>query len=313
MKVLVTGAAGFIGSHFAEELSHNGYQVIGIDNLSPYYASELKQINVSDIETAGVHFIKADLVDDLFAILPRDFDYIFHFAAQPGISESTSYKDYERNNIVATKNLLNWTLHASKKCKLFVYISTSSVYGLQATVSEDAIPNPASYYGKSKLIAEQLIMDAHDRDQLAACSIRLFSVYGPRERPEKLYTKLIKAIIEEKPFPLYKNSNTHERSFTYVKDIVKGLMQVIVHHKRCNGEIINLGCESVNTTGDGIALIEKIIGKKACIMDVPKRPGDQLKTAANITKAKKILSFIPETSLEQGLRAQVLWYKNKFC
>lgn len=313
MNVLVTGAAGFIGSHFAETLSQNGYQVTGVDNLSSYYDPELKQINVKDIQTAGVHFIKADLLDDLSKVLSQDYDYIFHFAAQPGISENTSFEDYERNNVIATKNLLDWTLKASEKCKLFVYISTTSVYGLQATVSEDAEPQPASHYGKSKLVAEQLVMNAHRYGQLDACSIRLFSVYGPRERPEKLYTKLIKTTIEGTSFPLYKNSDAHERSFTYVGDIVKGLIKVMLNHKRCNGEIINLGCESVHTTGEGIALIEKIIGKSACLVEAPERPGDQLKTAANITKAKELLSYTPETTLEQGLRAQVVWYKNKFC
>ncbi len=312
MKILVTGAVGFIGSHLCERLMSQGHQVIGIDNFSTYYDPALKRINADDIQQAGVTLLTADLLDDLASILPSDIDVIYHFAAQPGISATTPFTDYERNNIQATQNLLQWSIHQNKQTQLFVNIATSSIYGLHATSTEEEAPMPVSDYGVTKLAAEQLVLASQRSGKLSACSIRLFSVYGPRERPEKLYTKLIKSIYEGTSFPLYEGSEHHERSFTYVQDIVDGLEKLIAHKDVCDGEIINLGSTEVYTTGQGIALIEKIIGKKAIIDRVDKRPGDQLKTSATIDKAQRLLDYTPNTDFEEGLRAQVAWYQEKF-
>ncbi|WP_299764614.1 NAD-dependent epimerase/dehydratase family protein [uncultured Dokdonia sp.] len=312
MKILVTGAAGFIGSHLCERLVSQGHQVVGIDNFSDYYDPKLKEINANDIENTGVTLLRADLFDDLGSILPNDIDIIYHFAAQPGISAKTPFTDYERNNIQVTQNLLQWSIHQNKNTQLFINIATSSIYGLHATSTEEEAPMPVSDYGVTKLAAEQLVLASQRLDKLNACSIRLFSVYGPRERPEKLYTKLIKAIYEGTSFPLYEGSEHHERSFTYVGDITDGLEKILDHKTVCNGEIINLGSTDVHTTGQGIALIEKIIGKKALIEKAGKRPGDQLKTSATIDKAKMLLEYTPKTDFEEGLRAQVAWYKEKF-
>ncbi len=311
MNILVTGAAGFIGSHFAEALQKEGCQVYGIDNLSSYYDKSIKLINVADIERAGVTFREACLVSLDYNTLPQDIDFIVHFAAQPGISATTNFEEYLHNNVLATNALLHWAKQL-KSLKLFVNIATSSVYGRQATSTEDEAPNPISYYGVTKLAAEQLVMAAHRLGELHACSIRLFSVYGPRERPEKLYTRLIKCILEKQSFPLFEGSDKHQRSFTYIGDIVTGLKAVIAKPEQCQGELINLGSEAVYTTAAGIALIEKIIGTKAQLEIVPKRVGDQLRTAANIDKAKRILGYVPETPFEEGLKAQVAWYKAKF-
>lgn len=312
MKILVTGAAGFIGSHLCEGLISKGHVVVGIDNFSTYYDPMLKTINADDIKKVGVTLLVADLLDDLPTLLPTDIDVIYHFAAQPGISASTPFVDYERNNIQATQNLLQWAIHHNAQTQLFVNIATSSIYGLHATSTEEEAPMPVSDYGVTKLAAEQLVLASQRSGKLPACSIRLFSVYGPRERPEKLYTKLIKAIYEETSFPLYEGSEHHERSFTYVGDIIDGLEKVLDHQAACNGEIINLGSTDVYTTQQGIALIEKIIGKKALIEHVAKRPGDQLKTSATIDKARKLLEYTPKTDFEDGLRAQVTWYREKF-
>ncbi len=312
MKILVTGAAGFIGSHLCERLVSQGHQVLGIDNFSEYYDPKLKEINANDIKKVGVTLLTADLLDDLSIILPNDIDIIYHFAAQPGISATTPFTDYERNNIQVTQNLLQWSIHQNKNTQLFVNIATSSIYGLHATSTEEEAPMPVSDYGVTKLAAEQLVLASQRSGKLDACSIRLFSVYGPRERPEKLYTKLIKAIYDGTSFPLYEGSEHHERSFTYVGDIIDGLEKIITHKEGCNGKIINLGSTAVYTTGQGIALIEKIIGKKALIDHVGKRPGDQLKTAATIDKAKQLLDYKPTTDFEEGLRAQVAWYQEKF-
>lgn len=312
MKILVTGAAGFIGSHTAEFFSNEGHQVYGIDNFSSYYNPALKKLNLADVEKAGVTFIEADIISNLKEKLPTDFDYVFHFAAQPGISATTSLEEYVQNNIFATQNLLDWVKETSPNLKLFVNIATSSIYGKEATLPETALPKPVSFYGTTKLAAEQLALGEQRAGKLNACSLRLYSVYGPRERPEKLYTKLIKSIYDQTEFPLFEGSEKHSRSFTYVGDIVKGMATVIGKERKINGEIINIGSDVEYTTQQGIELIEKIIGLKAKIKVTPPRPGDQLRTTALIDKARKLLSYKPETSFEVGLEKQVDWYREKF-
>lgn len=312
MKILITGAAGFIGSHTAEYFARQGHQVYGLDNFDAYYDRSLKELNQIDIQRAGVHFVEADLLDDLNEKLPSDFDYIFHYAAQPGISATTALSEYVRNNIFATENLLNWVYKSSPNLKLFVNIGTSSIYGKFATLPETALPEPISYYGTTKLAAEQLALAADRSGKIPACSLRLYSVYGPRERPEKLYTKLIKSIFEQTPFPLFEGSENHSRSFTYVGDIVDAMASVIGREESIKGEIINIGTDVAYTTGQGIELIEKIIGLKAKLKTHPPRPGDQQRTTALIDKARKLLDYNPNTSFEDGLKAQVQWYEEKF-
>ena len=309
MNILVTGAAGFIGSHMAESLVKQGHKVWGIDSFSEYYDPSLKVKNRNAIISNGVHFIEGDLLDDLEQLLPKVIEVIYHFAAQPGIDAHTSFQLYERNNILATQNLVDWSLSSTTSLKMFVNISTSSVYGLEAIGDEEAIAEPASNYGVTKLAGEQFVLAANRMHKIPACSMRLYSVYGPRERPEKLYTKLIKAILEERPFPLFKGSEEHLRSFTYVDDIVMGLSRVLDHIDACNGQIINLGNDEVYSTAEGIALVESLLGKKVIIEIKDTRSGDQLKTAANILKAKRILNFKPTTSFKDGLKAQINWYK----
>ena len=195
MNILVTGAAGFIGSHMAEFLVKQGHNVWGLDSFTEYYSPSLKMMNKDVIVAKGVHFIEGDLLDNLHMLLPKEINVIYHFAAQPGIAAHTSFKLYERNNILATQNLVDWSLSLEKRLKMFVNISTSSVYGLEAIGDENAIAEPASNYGVTKLAGEQIVLAANRIYEIPACSMRLYSVYGPRERPEKLYTKLIKACL----------------------------------------------------------------------------------------------------------------------
>lgn len=313
MKILVTGAAGFIGSHMAENLSKNGHHVLGIDNFDSYYKRTLKEKNRDAVVASGAQFIEGDLLDNLKVLLPDDIEVIYHFAAQPGLSSQTSFDLYERNNILATQNLLNWSLSLGETFKMFINISTSSVYGKEAIGNEENRAKPISDYGVTKLAAEQFVMAAHRIDKIPACSIRLYSVYGPRERPEKLYTKLIKAILEEKPFTLFEGSKEHERSFSYVGDIVQGLSTILQELYKCNGQIINIGNDQVYSTAMGISLVEELLGKKTKIVTQESRVGDQLKTAANINKARRILKYKPSTSFREGLQAQIDWYKENFC
>jgi UDP-glucuronate 4-epimerase len=312
MKILVTGAAGFIGSHTAEWLHFLGHKVIGLDNFSDYYDVSLKQLNANELNAKGIIIEKIDLRNALqLQELPTDFDYIFHFAAQPGISSTSSFEDYLSNNVIGTKNLLDFALK-NQNLNLFVNIATSSIYGIHATFDESVAPSPASFYGVTKLAAEQLVLASSRLGQLKACSLRLYSVYGPRERPEKLYTKLIANASNDIPFPLYKGSEKHLRSFTYVQDIVDGVVSVIGKEDLVNNEIINLGTEEENSTQSGIEIVEQILYKKIDLQIVEARIGDQLRTKAVIDKARKLLGYDPKTTLFEGLKAQVQWFQDNF-
>jgi nucleoside-diphosphate-sugar epimerase len=312
MKILVTGVAGFIGSHTAERLQALGHEVVGIDNFNEYYDIELKKLNAKAVEDKGVHILKIDLrQDNLASVLPNDINYIFHYAAQPGISTTSTFEDYFSNNIIATKNLIDYALKLSN-LKLFVNIATSSIYGLEATYPEDVAPKPASHYGVTKLAAEQLVLQKSREMQMTSCSLRLYSVIGPRERPEKMYTKLIDLGLKGKAFPLFEGSDKHLRSFTYVGDIVDGVVSVFGKEDIVNGEIINLGTEVEHTTQDGIEAVEEVLGISIKINVIPKRAGDQSRTKANIDKARLLLDYNPQTTLLESVKHQVNWYKDNF-
>lgn len=312
MKILITGAAGFIGSHCAERLTKMGHHTIGVDNFSPYYDQNLKHKNAKDLEEAGIAMIRLDLrVAEEFKKLDTDFDFIFHFAGQPGIAASSSFEDYLMNNLVATKNLIDFATTCTQ-LRLLINISTSSIYGLHATLTEESAPAPASFYGVTKLAAEQLVLSKSRENKLKTCSLRLFSVYGPRERPEKLYTKLIGCAFFNQEFPLFEGSEQHVRSFTYVDDVIDGVVSVIGNVDKVNGEIINMGSESGYTTAEGIAIVEDILDTQVRKNIIPKRQGDQMFTSANIDKARKLLNYDPKTTLREGLKKQVEWYRKAF-
>jgi UDP-glucuronate 4-epimerase len=310
MNILVTGTAGFIGSHLAERLVALGHSVRGLDCLTDYYCKSLKELNLRDMTEQGVTVLPLDLASDDLTPAVQDVDVVYHSAAQPGLSATTSFETYARNNITATHRLLE-AVRQSPSLQGFVNISTSSVYGAYATGDEEAVPKPTSYYGVTKLTAEQLALSYQRTHGLPACSLRLFSVYGPRERPEKLYSLLIRAIFEDREFPLCEGSEDHVRSYTYVGDVVDGFVAVLDNLERCIGEIYNIGTDATITTGEGMRIVQEIIGKQARIAPRPPREGDQLKTQANIGKARRELGYNPTTTPREGLEAQVEWYRQK--
>ncbi len=308
MNILVTGAAGFIGSHLAERLIDLGHSVRGLDCFTDYYARALKELNASQIKDQGVVLLPLDLAEDDLSSAIRDIEIVYHVAAQPGISATTTFETYVRNNITATHRLLE-AVKQSPSFRGFINISTSSVYGADASGDETTEPKPTSYYGVTKLAAEQLVL-AHTRDQgLPACSLRLFSVYGPRERPDKLYSRLIRYILEDREFPLFEGSERHLRSYTYIGDAIDGLVAALDNFDRCIGEIFNIGTDVTLTTEEGIRTVEEVIGKPARIIMAPRRAGDQSKTHANIEKARRLLGYDPTTTLREGVEKTVEWYK----
>jgi len=310
MKILVTGAAGFIGSHLSERLVDLGHEVIGIDNFSPYYSVDLKRLNAQDLANKGIKIHELDISEDDLTSAVDGIEAVFHFAAQPGISATTPFSVFLKNNVVATENLYQ-AVKDLPDFKIFVNISTSSVYGINATDDENTPPKPTSHYGVTKLAAEQLIL-AYQRDTgFPACSTRLFSIYGERERPDKLYPKVIDSILNNRPFPFYEGSEKHLRSFTYIGDIVDGFVSILNNYEKCIGEIFNLGFDSAITVGEGLKIIEDYLGKKAIYDIKPPRPGDQLETRATINKARRILGYNPITTPEEGLKKEVDWFKEK--
>ncbi len=311
MKILVTGAAGFIGSHMSEKLAGMQHEVIGVDNLSSFYPKDLKMLNLQSMQDKVV-FTEADLTNrDDYKLLPADIDYIFHFAAQPGLSEKSGFAEYLSNNVTATYNLIEFAKQL-KRLKFFVNISTSSVYGLDATKDETAVPEPVSYYGITKLAAEQLVLAESRKKTLNACSLRLYSVYGPRERPDKLYTKLIRSALTNEPFTLIQGSLQHKRSFSFVGDIINGVAAVIGKEEAVNNEIINIGNSMQYTTQQGIDTVEALTGNKIKFEIIPPRTGDQTTTKAITDKAKRLLNYNPQISLKEGVQQQLNWFKQNF-
>jgi UDP-glucuronate 4-epimerase len=270
----------------------------------------LKELNAAEVKSKGVEFLELDLAEDDLADAVADVEIIYHCAAQPGICAQTPYEKYVRNNITATYRLIE-AVRGTRPLKFFINVATSSIYGCYATDTEDSPVKPTSYYGVTKLAGEQLVLSYNRELDFPACSLRLFSVYGPRERPEKLYPQLIGSILEDREFGLFEGSENHKRSFTYVDDVIDGFVAVLANMDKCLGQIINIGWDQERSTGDGIRVVEEILGKKARCITVPKRTGDQLRTCANITKARELLGYDPKTTLMEGLTAEVEWYKEK--
>jgi len=310
MKSLVTGAAGFIGSHLVEKLLGAGHDVVGVDSFLDNYPRSFKDNNlVNFCDKAKFTFVDADLTKADLKILLRDVDYVFHLAGQPGVRSSwgSEFSRYTENNISATQLLLE----AVKDFKLrkFVYASTSSVYGDTADLPmrEDGLTRPVSPYGATKLAAEHLCHLYSKAYGVPTVALRFFTVYGPRQRPDMFFHIFLRALLNGDEVPLY-DDGEQTRDFTYCSDIVDGLFNASQYPGQ--GEVFNLGGGSQVSLLTAIALAEKIAGVKAKLQRFDRQRGDVRHTSARLDWARDKLHYRPQVNLEDGLKQQWQWIRS---
>ena len=307
MKCLVTGAAGFIGSHLCERLLADGHVVTGIDCFTPYYPRPVKERNLAGL-IGRPQFTFHEF--DLSAGVPPEgvtgAEWVFHLAAMPGLTRSwLEFDTYNRYNLTATHRLLE-VLKGSPTLQRLIYASTSSVYGKYASGDESLPTRPSSPYGITKLASEQLCRVYGDEFGLPVVVLRYFSVYGPRQRPEMGYHLFINAILTGRPITLT-GDGLQVRGNTYVADCVEATIRAT---GAMPGETFNLGGGELVTVLEVLRRLERITGKPALIEYHPPRKGDQLATGADVTKLFRHLGWKPTTSLDEGLERQVEWQRS---
>lgn len=314
MKTLVTGGAGFIGSHVVEALLLQGKEVIAIDNLDPFYSPEIKKKNLENaLLNSRFTFIEMDIRNqpDYAKLASEPIDTIIHLAAKAGVRPSIANPmDYQEVNVNGTQRLLEFA--KAKNIKKFIFASSSSVYGVNPSVpwkESDQNLLPISPYASTKVSCELLGHVYHKLYGIRFIALRFFTVYGPRQRPDLAIHKFTKMIIEGKPIPVFGDGTTR-RDYTFVEDIVKGVLAAIKYDKS-DFEIINLGNYQTVKLSELITHIEKAVGKKAIIDRQPMQPGDVPQTYASIEKASNLLGYQPTTTIEVGIARFVEWYKSK--
>lgn len=307
MKCLVTGAAGFIGSHLCERLLADGHAVIGVDCFTPYYPRPVKECNLAGLRaTKNFSFHEFDLSEGVPAESTNGIEWVFHLAAMPGLTRSwLDFDLYNRHNLTATHRLLE-AFKGSSTLKRMLYASTSSVYGKYASGDESLPTKPSSPYGITKLASEQLCRVYGDEFGLPVVVLRYFSVYGPRQRPEMGYHLFINAILQGKPITLT-GDGLQVRGNTYIADCVEATIRAT---GAMPGETFNLGGGELITVIEAIRKIERLSGKTAIIERHPPRNGDQLATGADVGKLFRHLGWKPTTSMDDGLAQQIEWQKS---
>jgi UDP-glucose 4-epimerase len=304
---MITGVAGFIGSHLAEKLLELGHEVVGVDKFLDNYARDFKNLNLGRfVNHPSFKFINDDLVNiDLRQLLIQT-DYIFHLAAQPGVRSSwgAEFSHYSHNNILATQILLE----ACKQVKVrkFVYASSSSVYGDtdDLPMRESGGTRPVSPYGVSKLAAEHLCYLYWKGFGIPTVSLRFFTVYGPRQRPDMFFHILMHHLLLDEEIPMY-DDGEQSRDFTYCSDIVDGLTAAAFYSG--SGDVFNLGGGGEITLLKAIEMVEKISGRKIKLKRFDRQRGDVRRTRASLDLARKKLGYKPSVSLAAGLTRQWEW------
>jgi nucleoside-diphosphate-sugar epimerase len=307
MKVLVTGVAGFVGSHLAEKLLSENYDVVGVDKFLDNYARRFKQKNLEPfLKHPKFKFLEEDLLRLNLRELLKDVSFVFHLAAQPGVRSSwgDEFFQYSQNNIMATQLLLE----ASKESqvKKIVYASSSSVYGDtdDLPMREEGNTRPVSPYGVSKLAAEHLCYLYWKAYGVPTVSLRFFTVYGPRQRPDMFFHIFMDRLRKNQEVPLY-DDGEQTRDFTYCGDIVDGLLGAALYPGA--GEVFNLGGGTESSVLNAIHIVEKLSGRKAKLKTFERQKGDVRHTRARLDSATEKLRYRPKISLEEGLSRQWHW------
>jgi UDP-glucuronate 4-epimerase len=333
MKVLVTGAAGFIGFHAARALLDRGDEVVGLDNFNPYYDVKLKEARVAQLTPRNQFaFVKGDLadnraIDQLFA--EHRPERVIHLAAQAGVRHSLTHpEDYVQSNLVGFLNILEACRHSG--AEHLVFASSSSIYGANTRVPfsvHDNVDHPMSFYAASKKSNELMAHAYAHLYRLPVTGLRFFTVYGPWGRPDMALFKFVQQILANEPIDVF-NEGHHARDFTYIDDVVEAVLRVVDRLPEPNpdwsGEspdpgtslapyrIYNIGNHSPVQLMDFIAHIEKALGREAKKNFLPLQPGDVPATYADVTDLAADVSFEPNTPIEEGIRRFVGWYREYY-
>ena len=307
MKAVVTGAAGFIGSHLSSALLDRGIEVLGVDCFTDYYPRPIKEANLEvNRARTGFSFLEVRLQEaDLPAILDGA-THVFHLAAQAGVRKSwgSDFGIYTSNNVDASQQLLEAC--GDRPLHRFVYASSSSVYGdnVPIPMREDALPQPVSPYGVTKLAAEQLCHLYHVNHGVPTTSLRYFTVYGPRQRPDMAFNRFIRASLEGRPVTLY-GDGEQTRDFTFVADAVAATMAA--GDRGVPGRAYNVGGGSRVSMNQVVEIIGRVAGRPLEVRREPAQKGDMRDTYADTTLARADLGFVPSVTLEQGIEAEYRW------
>lgn len=309
-RALVTGVAGFIGSSLAERLRELDVSVVGVDCLTPYYERSQKQRNIAPLlADDGFRFVDADLRTADLDALVADADVVFHQAGQPGVrlSWSEGFTDYLDHNVLATQRLLEAL--RGHPVQRFVFASSSSVYGQAERwpTTEDDLPRPHSPYGVTKLAAEHLCGLYAANWDIPTVSLRYFTVYGPRQRPDMAIHRLCRAALTGEEFPLY-GDGTQVRDFTYVADVVEANLAA-AHQDVKAGTVMNVAGGAATSMSDLIDLVGRLSGRPVRVDRRPAQAGDVRRTGGSIDRARDMLGWAPAVDLEVGLGRQLAWHR----
>lgn len=312
-QILVTGCAGFIGSHLTERLLAEGYRVVGVDNFDPFYDRSIKERNLTNaLAHPDFLFIEADIrTTDWLGQLDA-VDALIHIAAKAGVRPSIEQPaEYISTNITGTHNLLNWM--QTKGVQKLVFASSSSVYGNNEKIpfsETDAVEQPISPYAFTKRSGELLTYSYHHLYGMSVINLRFFTVFGERQRPDLAIHKFVKMMDRNEPIPMFGQGDT-SRDYTYVSDTVDGIvaaLRYVDEHPNAY-EIINLGNHSPVTLQTLVSTLYRLMDKTPNVRHLPKQPGDVERTYADVSRAAALLGYAPKVSLDEGLSRFVNWYK----
>lgn len=306
MRCLVTGVAGFVGSHLAERLLADGHEVCGVDAFIDYYSHSLKESNLQKARAWDkFQFVEDDLLHVNLRMLLEGVDWIFHQAAQAGVRSSwgEQFDRYTDCNVLATQRLLE-AARQVKGLRRFVYASSSSVYGNARAfpVLEETLPQPVSPYGVTKLAAEHLCTLYHREFQIPAVSLRYFTVYGPRQRPDMAFHRFCKSIIEKEEIHIFSDGQ-QTRDFTYIDDVIEANISAATSDGAI-GQVMNIAGGAHVTINEVIQILEGISGTPARVSYKGRQPGDVTDTFADTRLARQLLNYHPRISLRDGLAAE---------